>query len=233
MKNFIDNIKEFKKTKNGVPILFFGFYLLFFIAIVLLIRFGGDKKFMAKEYEKGRPTQFNTSLLLGKNYYYDYKITLDGVVHDYYGKKFQDTESFKYNNNEYYRNKDDFFINSGAWVKCENPYLFYELIDIDNMCNVLNNSTLLSKDVSEEGEYTYKYLLSTNTINKLIYNVDTDFDEIPNEIEIVLDNNSATSVINFKLNSFCKLNGKCNDSLTIEASFEMFNSVKEIGNPIK
>ena len=80
---------------------------------------------------------------------------------------------------------------------------------------------------------TYKYLISTNTINKMIYNIDSDFEEVPNDIDIVLDNNSGTNTIKFKLDSFCKLNNKCNESLQIEASYEMFNSVKEIGNPIK
>ena len=233
MRNFIDNIKEFKKTKNGAPILFLGFYLLFFVAVILLIRFGGDKDFMAKEYEKGRTNQFNTSLLLGKNYYYDYKIVLDGVTYDYYGKRYQDTESFKYNNSEYYRNNGDFFINNGTWVKCENPYLFYELIDVDNMSKIIDSSTFISKDTKEDGKSTLKYLISTNTINKIAYNTDTDFDEVPNELEIVLDGTSGTSEIKFMLNSFCKLNGKCNDSLIIDANYEMFNSVKEIGNPIK
>ena len=233
MKNFIDNIKEFKKTKNGTPILFFGFYLLFFVVLIIFIKFGGDKNFMAKEYEKGRAIQFNTSLLLNKNYLYDYKIIFDGTVYDYYGKRFQDTESFKYNNSEYYRNNNDFFVNNGTWVKCDNPYLFYELIDVDNMSKVLNSSTLSSKDISEGGVSTYKYLISTNTINKIVYNIDSDFDEVPNDIDIVLDNNSGTNTIKFKLDSFCKVNNKCNESLQIEASYEMFNSVKEIGNPIK
>lgn len=233
MKNFIDNIKEFKKTKNGAPILFFGFYLLFFVVVILLIRLGGDKKFMTKEYERGKATQFNTSLLLNKNYYFDYKITLDGVVYDYYGKRFQDTESFKFNNNEYYRNNNDFFVNNGTWVKCDNPYLLYELIDVDNMSKILNSSTFSTKDIGEDGKSNYRYLVSTNTINKIIYNVDSDFDEVPNDIDILLDNNSGTNTIKFKYDSFCKLNNICNNSLTIEANYEMFNSVKEIGNPVK
>ena len=232
MKNFIDNIKEFKETKNGAPILFFGFYLLFFVVVVLLIKFGGDKNYMVKEYEKGRVAQFNTSLLLGKNYYYDYKVILDGVTYDYYGKRFHDTESFKYNNNEYFRNNSEFYVNNGTWVKCENPYLFYELIDIDNMSKLINSSSFISKDTTEEGKTTYKYLISSNTVNKIIYNIDTDFDEIPNDVEIVIDSTSGTSTIKFVLNSFCMLNGKCNESLSVAASFEMFNSVKEIGNPI-
>lgn len=233
MKNFIKNIKEFSKAKNGKPILFFGFYFFFFVFLFLFIRFTGDKDFMNQEYEKGRASQFNSSLLLGKNYYYDYKINLDGTLHDYYGKRYQDIELFKYNNNEFYRNGNDYFINNSPWVKCDNPYLFYEIIDVDNLSNILNNATLITKDKSEEGKLTYKYQISTNTINKLLYNLDTDFDEIPNEIDILLDGSSGTNTIEMNLNSFCLLDNKCSNNLSINLSYEMFNSVKNIDNPIK
>lgn len=233
MKNLIENFNEFRKTKNGKPILFFGFYLLFFIFVFLLIKFEGNKDFLNQEYEKGRSSQFNSSLLLGKNYYYDYKINIDGVLHDYYGKRNQDIESFKYNNNEYYRNGDDFFINNGMWVKCDNPYIFYEIIDVDNLSDIINNSTIMSNDGAGEGKKVYKYVISTNTINKLIYNVESDYDEVPNDLDITLDNNNGSIVVKLTLNSFCKLNNVCNDSLVVEANYEMFNSVRDIDNPIK
>lgn len=188
---------------------------------------------MNQEYEKGRAGQFNSSLLLGKNYYYDYKVNLDGVLHDYYGKRYQDIELFKYNNNEYYRNGDDYFINNNPWVKCDNPYVFYEIINVDNLCDILNNATLITKDKSEEGKLTYKYQISTNTINKLLYNLDTDFDEVPNEINILLDGSSGTNTIDMNLNSFCLLDEKCNNNLSIVLNYELFNSVKNIDNPIK
>ena len=182
MKNLFENFSDFTKKKNGKPILFFGFYLLFFIFIFMLIKFEGNKNFFNQEYEKGRPSQFNSSLLLDKNYYYDYKINLDGVLYDYYGKRYQDVESFKYNNNEYYRNGNDFFINNGMWVKCDNPYLFYEIISVENLSLIINNSMSISREEVEKNKILYKYVISTNTINKLIYNVESDYDEIPNEI---------------------------------------------------
>lgn len=233
MRNFIDNIKELKKTKNGKPILFFGFYLLFFIFILLLITFKGDRNYYKQEYEKGRPNQFNSSMLLNKNFYYDYKINIDGVMHNYYGKMNKDIESFKYNNNDYYRNNDNFFVNNGTWVKTENPYVFYEIINVDNMSNIINNSTLMSKDANDSGKIVYKYLISTNTIDKIIYNIDTDYDEVPNELEIIMDKDNGSCTINLELNSFCLLNSKCSNNLSISTNYEMFNNVKEIKSPIE
>lgn len=233
MSNFFKKISKLKKSENGISFLFFAFYFLFFIVVILIILFGGSKNYMIKEYEKGSVTQFNTSLLLNKNFYFNYKIIIDGVVYDYYGKKLNDVESFKFNNNDYYRNNNDYFVNNGSWNECDNPYLFYELIDVDNMVNILGNSSFSSKDVGENGMINYRYLVSSNTINKLIYNIDSDFDEIPNDIDINVNNESGTVEIRYVYNSLCKLKSICNDSLIIETNYEMINSVKDITNPIK
>ena len=141
--------------------------------------------------------------------------------------------SFKYNNNDYYRNNDNFFVNNGTWVKTENPYVFYEIINVDNMSNIINNSTLMSKDANDSGKIVYKYLISTNTIDKIIYNIDTDYDEVPNELEIIMDKDNGSCTINLELNSFCLLNSKCSNNLSISTNYEMFNNVKEIKSPIE
>ena len=228
MKNFIKKIKEIKKTENGKAILFFGFYLVFFLILFSIIIFGGKKDYLIQEYEKGKPASLNTSWLLNKNYYYDYKIKLNGVLSDYYGKRYQDIESFKYNNKEYYRNGKDFFVNNGTWVKCDNPYVFYNLIDVDKVSNLLVNATFVSREEVKEDKYKYIYLLSSNTVNKIVYNTDTDYDEVPNKIIVVIDNKSSVD-ITYYYDSFCKMSEKCN-SLEIETYYEMFNGVKEIDN---
>lgn len=229
MKNFIEKIKEIKKTENGKAILFFGFYLVFFLILFSFIIFGGKKDYLIQEYEKGKPSSFNTSWLLNKNYYYDYKIKLNGVLSDYYGKRYQDIESFKYNNKEYYRSGNNFFVNNGTWVKCDNPYVFYNLIDVDNVSNLLVNATYVSREEVKENKYKYTYLLSSNTVNKIVYNTDTDYDEAPNKINVIIDKSSVDII--YYYDSFCKMSGKCS-SLEIETYYEMFNGVKEIENPI-
>lgn len=230
MKKLIETIKDIKKSENGKAIFFFGFYLIFFIILFVIIIFGRKKDYLTQEYEKGKPAALNTSWLLNKNYYFDYKIKLDGVLSDYYGKRYQDVETFKYNNNEYYRNEKDFFVNNGTWVKCDNPYIFYDLIDVDKISNLLINATYVSKEEIKENKYKYNYLLSSNTVNKIAYNIDTDYDEIPNNVTIVIDGKSSVD-ITYYYDSYCKMSGKCK-SLEIETYYEMFNGVKEIDNPV-
>lgn len=231
MKNFIENMKEFKKTKYGNVILFFGFYLIFFIVIICLVRFNGRDGYRMQDYEKGRPKGFDSSSIMNKNFYFDYNVTLDGVNHNYYGKKKDDIESFKYNTNDYYRNGEGFFIKNDSWTNCNNPYVMSELIEPESIVKIIGGSSFSTKEVEDDKKYIYNYLISTNTINKLIYDVDSDFDEVPNKLTIVVDMEARYQMVTIELNGFCKLTNKCNE-LTIKNKYEMFNSVKSIDNPV-
>ena len=76
---------------------------------------------------------------------FDYKINLDGVMHDYYGRKRENVELFKYNNVDYYINGSDVFSNKGTWVKSENPYIFSEFIKLENLNLIMNSASYESK----------------------------------------------------------------------------------------
>lgn len=230
MKKLIENIKKFKNTKYGGPVLFFGFYFIFFLVIILVIVFYGKKDYLLKEYEKGVPSYKNVKVYSG-NYRFDYKINLDGNYYNYYGKKNMDVESFKYNNADYYRAGNDFFTNNGTWIKCDNPYVFSELIEFKNVNNILKNASFVEK-ISDNKKNTYKYLISSNTINKIIYKKDTDFEEMPNEINVELDGDKV-SRIDMKMNSLCINNGSCQNSLELDLNYELYNSVSKIDNPIE
>ena len=127
--------------------------------------------------------------------------------------------------------KDDYYVNNGTWIKTNNPYKFYELIDFDNINKILENASFISKD-NESKKTTYKYLISSNTINKLVYGVDTDYDEVPNQVSVELSN-GGISKIEMRLDSLCKLNNVCQKSLTLDLNYELYNSVSQIDNPIE
>ncbi len=229
MKNFINNIKE---LKNGNAILFFGFYLLFFIAIFLLIRFGGGKNNLNKKYEPGDKGLYDSKKVLLNNYFFDYKIKLDGKNYNYYGKRNGNDEKFKYNSHDYYKNNDSFFMDNGAWVRVENPYKFYEFINHEKSGALLDEAYLISNIEKDNKVVGYLYSVDTNTINRILYGENTDYDEIPNKVILGIDERKNVNKVTFKLDSFCKLKGVCSNSLEIELSYEMFGDVKKIDNPI-
>lgn len=231
MKNFLENIRE---SKNGKMILFFGVYLLFFIGVFCLIIFGGNKNYLTQEYEPGDKGLYDNKGILSNNYFFNCKVKLDGNVYDYYGKKFGEIELFKYNNHDYYRNGNDFYINNNdIWSKVDNPYVFYEFIDIENSGELLDDAYLLLTDKDKDIVKSYTFAVSSNSINKLLYKIDSDYDEVPNKVVLYIDEKKNVNRVNFKLDSFCKLKGVCQNNLEIDLSYEMFGEVKKIDSPLK
>ena len=234
MKNILDNIRNYlndDENPNKKPILFFGFYLIFFAVLFGIIIFGGDKNYLHQEYEKG-----NSSInkgILNKNFVYDYKVTVDGTLYDYYGKRYGDTELFKYNNVDYYHDKDEFFSNQGTWAKSENPYHFYEFIDFDNVSLIIGKATFMAKTEYENGKIAYHYLISNNTLNQILYSEDTDYDDEPDSIDVMTDSSNNVEQIVYTLNYFCLRRDNCNQNLKIEMNFEMFGNVEKIDNPME
>lgn len=230
MKELLKNIKD---SKNGNAIFFFAFYLLFFIVVFLLIRFGGNKNHLTQEYEHGNNGFFDNEKLLKNNYYFEYKITNDDVVYKYSGKRNGKNELFKFNDVEYYKNNNSYFVKKDdSWEKTTNPYKYYEFINIEKSGNLLDVSYFLSTKEVDDKVVEYTFSVSTNSINKLLYDTDSDFDEIPNQIIIGVDEKKNVNKIIFKLDSFCKLKNLCNNKLEIELNYEMFGEIKKIDNPV-
>ena len=180
-------IKEIQENPKGKAILFFLFYIIFFLIVICILFFGKRDYTKPSDYEKGNSNIYSVENLLEGNYSFIYTITLDDKVYEYHGKKKDDFESFQYLNKNYYRNGNEFYIEDGAWVKCENPYLYSEFLDTKNINKLVGLASFLSETNYESGKITYNYLLSTNTINKEIHNIESDFLEEPNQVIVSKD----------------------------------------------
>lgn len=232
MNKLIELIKDISKKPKGKAVLFFLGYLLFFIVVFLFIRFAGREDALIQEYEKGDTYKIKIDSVVKNNFTYDLKVVIDGVTYDYYGKRYNtNIETFKYNNLDYYRNGDEFLVNKNdVWTVTESPYKYYDFIYTDLIVEILNSATLYSEEKLDNSiNYTLK--ISSNTLNKIFYDKDTDFDEVPNTIVV----NSTDKIINsvsYDLNSFCKLNNLCTNSMKITTTFDMYGDVKKIDNPM-
>jgi hypothetical protein len=235
MKKIFETIKELNKTPRGKAILFFGFYLIFFIFIIIFVRVGSRNSTGSYEYEKGNGTSnynFDISGIANSNYKFTYTITVDGVASVYSGEKYEDTELITYNNNNYYRNGDNYFINNTLWIKSDNPYIYSDFLEYDNISNLLVAASYESKTSYDSGKEIYNFLISTNTINQLLNNINSDFLEEPNRITISSDEDKNINEIIYYLDSYCTLNKLCNNSLKIDLVYDDFGNVEEIENPI-
>jgi len=229
MKNLINNIKELKKKSYGKPVLFFGGYLIFFIILFILIGVTGKSPVTNNNSYSINPVSIES--ILNKNYTFSYKVVLDDNTYLYEGDKLNDEISFKYNNKEYYQNSSNTYIKEEDWVSVDNPIKFKYIFNEENLNNIVENSYYESKTTYESGKVIYNYLISSNTINRIINGNETDFSEEPNKLSIV--KSSDVEEISLNLDSYCVLNKLCNKSLKIIVNYDNYNSVKQVVNPIE
>lgn len=227
-----DLLKEVQNNPKGKAILFFIFYAFFFLIIICILFFGKRDYTKASDYERGNATIYSSKSLLENNYSFIYSIILDDKVYYYKGKKKDNYESFQYLDKNYYRNGNDFYVEDGTWVKTENPYLYSEFLDTQNINNLISLASYLSKTNYDSGKMTYNYLLSTNTINKAFYDVDSDFLEEPNQVVISTDEEKHINQVLFFLDSYCSLNKTCIKNLKIDIQFDQIGKIEKIDNPI-
>jgi len=233
IKEIKKNIKELKKTPRGNAILFFAFYFFFFLILMLLVRVNGTNTTTSSDYEKGRAYNFSTSDLMDNNYEYTYTVTLDNTKYTYTGTKNNINSLFSYNGFNYYSSGDNYFINNTIWTKCDNPILFSEFIMTDNISKIFNNMSYKSTTTYEDGTFSYEFLISTNTLNELLKGIISDYDEVPNEIIVGTNSEKSVNSIKYILDSYCKLNNLCTNSLELEVSYSRYGKIESIDNPTK
>ncbi len=228
-------IKELKKTSRGRGILFFGFYMIFFLVLFLILHFASRAPLKEAVYDKGNPYKYNINNITSDNYQYTYEISIDDKTIFVEGEKYNDKEKFKMGNKEYYKNEDSYFVNeNGVWIKCSSPYLEIVdyVIDVDNVKKILEEAYYVSKTSYESGKETYNFLMSSNNFNLLVHNLDTDIDDVSNEITLSTDENLYTNLLKFKLDSYAKVNKLCQNTMEIRLNFDNYGEVEEIRSPL-
>jgi len=233
MKKLFEKIKEIKKMPRGNAILFFGFYFVFFLIVFLLLNTGSGKPITSNDYKINKAYSFNTNYLQENNYSFDYTISLDDIKYKYSGKRNGDVSSFNFNERKYYSNKDNYLVYQDTWIKSDNPFVVDEMfVNANEIIKLIELAAYESKTEYDSGKKIYNFLISTNTINQYIYNINSDFFEEPNRIIISTDENNSVSSITLNLDSFCTLNKQCQKNLRVELLFDNFGNIEEIESPI-
>lgn len=234
MKEKIKKLKEFAQDSKGKAILFFGFYFFFFIILIVITRFANTfHRTNPTDYEKGRSYSIEVDALLQNNYHFSYTISQDDVKYEYVGDKCSsDQEMFSFLEDSYYHKGDAFYQESRSWSECDNPYLYSEFLDISNVLSLFDLATYESKTNYESGKVNYNFLISSNTINQQLYQIDSDFFEEPNVMVISLGEDQMIQQIYLQLDSFCTMNQLCQRSLRITLQFDHFGDISKIDSPL-
>lgn len=235
-KNEEFSFKELTSTPRGKAILFFGAYLIFFFALAILARSGGVSNGTSnnKKYETGSPLQFSLAGISSGNYKFIYTLTVDSGVSTMTGISDGSRERATCTAlNEYYKENDNYFTNlNGVWVKTTDPYAEYPFFDVENISDLIETASYVSKTEYESGNDVYTFSISSASINKLFYNADLDIEEVPNEIILGVDEDNYVTEVKFILDSYCKAKGSCTSNMTITLKYEMFGEIEEITSPL-
>lgn len=230
MKKYIEYFLKIKDTPRGRAVLFFGFYFLFFLILIIFIRSSRHQYSYNHEYEKGNDNYISFEALKNSNYSFTYSIIVDSKEFLYSGKKANNRELFTFNKQDFYSDSKEYYVKDIDWKKSENPYVFSNFINEDNIIKMVEASSYVSKTTYESGKIVYSYLLSSNTINSLLNGVNSDFFEEPNKISVSVDSTDNLEEIHFYLDSYCVVNGLCKKSLDIKLSYSDFGKIEDMSD---
>ena len=149
------NWKEKIKDPKFKAYVFFGFYAVFFLVLIIMIRTSparNEVNSTPSPSPSNTPVEENTHI---KNYQYIYTITEDEKSLVYMGKAYDHKELFTFVDkvsNTYYRLNDHFFKEvEGDFVVDSNPYLYEAFYNLDTLEELIEH-----KDpIQEDNEDTY------------------------------------------------------------------------------
>ena len=232
MKKNIEFIKDLWKDSRGRAILFFGFYFIFFFILIMAIRQGHHTSNLDSVYEEGRKYSFSFQEILNRNYSFSYSEILDGNTLLFEGKKNQNKMMFEFMGNSYYSIDNHYYMKQDSWEKSDNPFLLVELLDDEKIASLVEASSYESTTNYESGREVYRFLLSSNTIQDIVYGIHSDIMEEPNIVVVSVDENHKIDTITFHLNSYCNYTKICEKSLDIKLSYSDFGKIEKIESPI-
>ena len=233
LKEIINNLK---KTDRGRALLFFLGYLIFFVIVFIFIQTSSRVNLSRDDFENGTTVNFNVDKIQDNNYSYKYTITLDINDYEFVGKRQDNLEELLYNEYYYFRDYNtnkSYREEKSNWIECKDPNDFKYFTDIDNIIDLANNATYISKTNYESGKTTYNYEISTTTIEKLMNDIDIDLDDKPNELVFSTDEEENVVNIKMKLDSYGKYKNYSKKYFSINLEYDDFGDIKELENPIK
>lgn len=230
------NQTENNNIKSG---LFLGFYAIFFLLVVFLLRTGykeNNQKITTKN--SGYGYNFKLTRLENRNYHFIYTEELDNNLVVYEGNKFANTTKYKKSgstvqeyieDNKTVKYKDN---NTLTWEKCENPMFFNKFTNPNYIKRLLTHGTYISKTMYiNNSDTAYNYDIATSTIIKILDKKEIDIDDKPNTISIILDSTGKIKEIKYDLTSYYKYINPDALSYKISQKYSKYGEIKEIELP--
>lgn len=225
MKKVVEFLKELKKKPYGKAVFFFGFYLIFFIVLAILVRLGGHVNIDTNNVLNNKTSIVDMNSLTNNDYSYKYEVKIDNNTYTYTGTKKNNRFDYKYNDKDYYQENLITYVKESEWVSIESPIKYNMFLDESFIGNIIDSSYSESKTTYESGDITYNLLITSDTLNKLINKKNTDTAGEPNRISVSINSYKYVNEITYNLDNYCKLNNICTSNLNIKVKYDNFYSV--------
>lgn len=230
-KDVFNKIKELWKTPRGKAIAFLGFYFLFFVFVISALGSGNSSTTKTPS-----SSEVDLSLLESYNYHFHYQDILgqSSIIYDgdrnasssLFTKTVGDSSLEFFSKDSVYLTKD---LVNNQYVMVEDPYVFSELKQVDNIKKMLEKATYLSTDSTSQECTKETYQISTTTLVSLFENKEIDLDDMPNTIILTLNSSRQVYKIEYSFNSYSIYKG--NGTYQSSMEYSNFSNVGEIENP--
>lgn len=231
-------IKELYSTEKGRSLLFFGFYIIFFIVVAILMRSMHDVTSTSnhkKELKTEVTYRYQLEKLQAANYHYKYLSTIGEAISLFEGDRNASKELFTMTSNgitsKYFRDGELFIKEEeGIWIASNTPYLLEDFYEVDQIEEILNQASFISKTEYERGGSSLNFKISNAKLIKIIEKKEVVETE-QNEIILTLDKEKNIEKIEYNLTAYGTYLTKKVTPVKIEITYSNFGEIKEIEKP--
>lgn len=226
----------FEDNPELKQIFFFGFYIIFFVFIVILLRssFTSTNQALSTK-NSGYGTNFNLKKIENNNYHFIYKVIKNNETIIYEGDKNEEEQKFIKSGNpslNYYSQKNDYYVknkNSLLYEKSINPLEFNKILETSNLKKIFIHGTYISKtEYINNPQEDYTYEISTTTLLRNIDQIETDIDSKTNTITAKLDKNGDLTEIDMDLSDYFHYYDQSINQYKIIVNYSKIGEIGEI-----
>ena len=174
-KGFYDKIQNNKTYSKNKAIAFFGFYLIFFIFLIILFR---NLSIEDKDVDDNK--LYNTVFLENNNYHYNYRINENDSILYFSGYR-----------DEFNQEIEDY------------PYHYF--LDLYNVKQMIAKSKYISKDEDSNGTKILTYELKNGDLVTLLDKNDHQDNNDLNKIIVYTDSNNALIKVELDITKYMHL----------------------------
>ena len=161
-------VKDFLAVKRNKALVKLGFYFLFFLIIILYIRFASRKTTYVPS--PSLPDTITTSIsnINIDNYEFDINYQINDEIYHIKGQKYGDKYSFTYNDALYYYDKDLYMIGDEKILIEPNDMSYLLMLDAKKIYNFLYNATYNYRQEDANHNITINSFISISDFSKLL-----------------------------------------------------------------